>query len=219
MRIYAIKTNPHFFLQSIVKPRFTKIVASKEQRILAQIQTLYEIMKTLIILYLLFSQTTYGQQKARSQAWVSNHRNLSIQLFYPWTLMPILDTKTQTLVGVIDTSDGKSYIIQFFDDLPVEKLTNERYFSGIKKTMLEADGKNKVITEDSVLFHGKFAYRQTFLMYTKKWGILKQENYVIRTGLELISVQILFPFSENASSQKTPQLLSEFDLSVKLNGF
>jgi len=41
MRIYAIKTNPHFFLQSIVKQRFTKIVASKKQGILAQIQTLF----------------------------------------------------------------------------------------------------------------------------------------------------------------------------------
>ncbi len=175
-------------------------------------------MKTLISLYVIFTLLGCAQAQDSVNIWKSNHRDLHFEYQTPWTLVPALDITSQTLVGVIDNKDGKSYIIQFFDDVPKERLSNENYLNGIKQTMLQPNPKNKLILEDSVLFHEQKSYRQIYLMYTEKWGLLKQFNYVIRTGKELITVQILFPTKELGASNDIPSQLVEFDKLVKLNG-
>ncbi len=177
-------------------------------------------MKFSIVILLLISLNSCAQQSDSSQYWKSSHRNLKIQYGSPWILMPALDIKSQTLVGVIDNQDGKSYIIQYFDDVPQENLSTNQYLAGVKKTMLEANPKNKILAKDSLLFHGHTAHAQTFLMHTIKWGMLKQISYVIRTGTELITVQICFPTNEpDAQKERIPEQLVLFDKMVKINGF
>ena len=176
-------------------------------------------MKTLVILYLLLSLGACGQQNDSVKTWQSEFREIQFQYTAPWVLLPTLDIKNRTLVGVIDMKDGKSYIIQCFDDLPKEKLSDNEYLNGIKKTMLEPNPKNKLLSEDSVFFHNQVSYRQVFLMYTIKWGVLKQINYLIRNGKDAITLQILYPTTEiDATTQNIPELLTQFDKLVKLNG-
>jgi hypothetical protein len=177
-------------------------------------------MKTLMLLYLLLSLGACGQRADSVKIWKSEFRNIQFQYTSPWVLLPALDIKTQTLAGVIDMKDGKSYIIRCFDDLPKEKLSDKDYLAGIKKTMLEPNPKNKLLSEDSVFFHNQISFRQVFLMYTIRWGLIKQTNYLIRNGKDAITLQILYPTSEiDALTQVTPDILIQFDKLVKLNGF
>ena len=179
-----------------------------------------QFMKTLTLLYLLLSLGACGQQNDSIKTWHSEFRNIQFQYTSPWVLVPALDIKTQTLIGVIDMKDGKSYIIRCFDDLPKEKLSDKNYLAGIKKTMLEPNPKNKLLSEDSVYFHNQISFRQVFLMYTDRWGLLKQINYLVRNGKDAITVQILYPTTEiDALTQLTPDLLTQSDKLVKLNGF
>jgi hypothetical protein len=177
-------------------------------------------MKPLILLYILFSLGACGQQKESVKTWQSRFRDIKFQYTSPWTLVPALDIKDQTLVGVIDMKDGKSYIIRCFDDLSKEKLNDNDYLAGIKKTMLEPNPKNKLLSEDSIYFHNQISFRQVFLMYTEKWGLLKQISYLLRNGKDAITIQISFPTTEiDVSTQITPDVLTQFDKLVKLNGF
>jgi hypothetical protein len=176
-------------------------------------------MKTLTFLNIIFTLNACAQQSDTANTWQSKTRDLQFQYNNAWTLVPVSDDSTQLFVGVIDTRDGKSYIIQVFDDLPQEKLSNELYLTDTRNKMLKPNPKNKVIIEDSISFHGQIAYRQVFLMYTDKWGLLRQISHVIRTGKELITIQISYPTTESEATNETiPGQLIALDKSVKLNG-
>jgi hypothetical protein len=174
-------------------------------------------MRPRILISLLFSLTACGQTKDSISLWKSAHRKLRFEYYSPWILLPSLDTKAKTLTGVIDYRDGKSYIIQITDDIPSTQLDNKSYYEGVKKTMLQANENNKLLIEDSILFHGNIAHRQVFLMNTVQWGLLKQISLVRRTGIEFISVQINFPTTkDNILVDSIPIQIIEFDKKVKL---
>ena len=176
-------------------------------------------MKTLTFLNIIFTLTACAQQSDTSSTWQSKHRDLRFQYNSTWTLVQVRDDSTQLFVGVLDKRDGKSYIIQIFDDLPKEILSDEKYLTDTKNKMLQPNPKNRLIVEDSISFHAQTAYRQVFLMYTAKWGLLRQISHVIRTGKELITIQILYPTTESEATNETiPGQLIAFDKSVKLNG-
>ena len=55
-------------------------------------------------------------------------------------------------------------------------------------------------------------------MYTDKWGLLQQINFVIRTRTEFVSVQILFPISdEGGATDSMPLEVANFDKTVNIN--
>jgi hypothetical protein len=174
-------------------------------------------MRPRILISLLFSLSACEQAKDSISLWKSDHRQVHFEYNSPWTLLPTLDTKAKTLTGVIDYRDGKSYIIQITDDIPLTQLDNKSYYEGAKKTMLQANANNRLLIEDSILFHGNVAHRQVFLMNTVKWGLLKQISLVRRTGIEFISVQINFPITENNSlTDSIPDQIIQFDKKAKL---
>lgn len=166
---------------------------------------------------MVFGLSCSGQGQKRPTRWESTIRDLSFEYSAQWSILPTLDTKEKTITGVIDYSDGKSYVIQITPDASIEKLSDELYFESIKKTMLEANSENELMEENDTTFHGMKAHSQVFLMYTKKWGFMKQVSYVIRTGVEFVSVQILFPVTKgNASTAPMPFQIVEFDRTVKV---
>lgn len=176
-------------------------------------------MKILTFLNIIFTLSACAQQRDTLLTWQSKTRDLHFQYSTPWTLVSVSDDSTTLFVGLIDPRDGKSYIIQIFDDLPQEKLSNELYLTDTRNKMLKPNPKNKVIVEDTTPFHGQIAYRQVFLMYTDKWGLLRQISHVIRTGKELITIQISYPTTESAEyNEIIPGQLIALDNSVKLNG-
>ena len=174
-------------------------------------------MKPFLLTLLLFTLSYCGQIQNSPTEWKSVNRILSFEYANPWSILPTLDTKGKTLTGVIDKRDGKSYVIQITDDVAKGKLSDEAYFDGVKQTMLQANKKNMLIAESDTTFHGMKAHSQSYLMYTQKWGLLKQVSFVIRTGIEFVSVQILFPIiDEGAATKSIPLQLVEFDRTVRL---
>jgi hypothetical protein len=175
-------------------------------------------MKLDILTFFLILLSSCGQSQDSISSWTCESRILTFSLYKPWTKLPTLDTKEKTLTGVIDNSDGKSYIIQITDDIPQSRLSDKTYFEEVKQTMLKPNEKNKLVSEDTWMFHNMPTHRQTFLMYTDKWGLLKQINYVFRNGVEFISVQILFPVDEASYLKDSiPEALVKFDKTVKIN--
>jgi hypothetical protein len=176
-------------------------------------------MKLQFLIFLLFSFSTCGQTKDEETIWRSAHRQLSFGYKSPWTLLPTIDIKEKTLTGVIDKKDGKSYIIQVTDDMPLSQIDNRTLYEAAKNKMLSAHEKNKLLAEDSVLFHGQMTHRQIYLMNTDKWGLLKQVSLMKRTGVEFISVQICFPTTEATCMTDTmPAQTLEFDKNIKILG-
>jgi hypothetical protein len=175
--------------------------------------------RSILVFTILFNLSCGRVTKQTPQLWESKERKISFQCYAPWTLLPTLDTKTTTMTGVIDNSDGKSYIIHITDDVPKEKLSDESYFGGVRKTMLQANSKNRLIKEDSIPFHGQIFHRQAYFMHTDNWGLLKQISFVKRTGKEFYSIQVAFPTQESDSIDITiPPHLIEFDKGVKVDG-
>ena len=174
-------------------------------------------MKSYLLIILLFELSCSGQNHKSLTKWESSIRALAFEYESPWSILPTLDTKEKTLTGVIDNRDGKSYIIQITPDASKEELSDVLYFENVKKTMLGANSRNELLEENDTTFHGMSAHSQVYLMYTKKWGLLKQVSFVIRTGVEFVSVQILFPVTkENSSTNSLPIQLVEFDRTVKV---
>lgn len=172
-------------------------------------------MKFLILkLFLFCYSATLAQQAGGLKTWSSDHRKLSFQYFSPWTLLPSLDTKSKTLAGVIDKSDGASYIIQITGDVSLDKLSNDSYYDYVKEKMLSAHKQNKILLEDNINFHNKRFHRIIFMLHTK-WGLLKEISLINRTGIECTSIQISFPANEN-SVHDLPVKLKQLDKKVNL---
>jgi hypothetical protein len=159
-----------------------------------------------------------GQSDGTTTSWRSDYRNLSVSFTNPWRKLPSLDTKEQTLIGVIDYSDGKSYIIKITDDTPQEKLTDNQYYEGAKKIMLAPNQKNKVLSESDTIFHGTTVHKIVFLMYTDKWGLMKQQTLIERDGKEFFSIQILYPVEEEEYDKPVPGSILQLDKSILING-
>lgn len=174
--------------------------------------------RTTLIFATLVNFSCGNATKQTSQFWESKQRKISFQYYSPWTLLPTIDKKSETVTGVIDNNDGKSYVIHITDDISKEKLSDTIYFNGVKKTMLQPNIKNRLIKEDSILFRGQIFHRQIYFMHTKNWGLLKQLIFVKRTGKDFYSIQISFPTQESDSIDITiPKQLTEFDNGVKTN--
>ena len=175
-----------------------------------------QYMKGLLPSFLLLAMTSCGQF-TDSSAWKSSYHLLSFSYKNPWQLLPTLDTKKETLTGVIDFSDGKSYIIKIGDDLSKEKLSDETYYSGIKKAMLAPNAANQLVFEGDTLFHSQQGHRLDFIMKTDKWGWMKQVNIIRRDGQEFFSIQILYPIKQGEIAKQIPEEIFQFDKLVVLN--
>src|SRR5437763_1536103 len=154
-------------------------------------------MRLIFICFIGFSCGSATKQT--SQFWESKERKISFLYYSPLTLLPTLDKKSETLTGVIDNNDGKSYVVHIGDDISKEKFNDKAYFNDIKRTMIRPNLKNRLIKEDSITFHGQIFHRQIYFMYTPNWGLLKQLIFVRRTGTEFYSIQISFPTQESDS--------------------
>lgn len=116
-------------------------------------------------------------------------------------------------------NDGKSCIVQLMKDISYDSLSNDRYYDHAKKIMLQPDERNKLLTENDTLYHGKSFHQMVFLMYTEKWGLLKMVSLIRRTEIECCTVQICFPVSENRIDQSDmPASLRELDKHIMING-
>jgi hypothetical protein len=157
-------------------------------------------------------------QHEADHLWKSVERDLSFTYSEPWRLVPTLDSKAQTLTGVIDYSDGKSYIIKMTGDVSKEKISDSVFHAEIKKTMLAPNKANRVIGEDDIIFHSQKVHRIVFFMDTEKWGLLKQISITCRNGKEYFSIQINYPIKREEPNKQIPESLVIFDKDVKING-
>ena len=160
-----------------------------------------------------------SSSKKDTTIWESKYHQLSIQYYQPWKLIPVLDTKEKTQTGIIDMNDGKSYIAQLMKDVSYDSLSNDRYYEHTKSEMLKPDERNRLLSENDTLYHGKTFRQMVFMMYTKKWGLLKMVSLIRRTEIECCTVQICFPVSEdNIEKSDIPPSLQELDKHIMING-
>jgi hypothetical protein len=143
---------------------------------------------------------------------------MSIEYYPPWTLIPAMDTKEKTKIGLVDLHDGKSYIIQMMADVSKDSLTDASYYEYSKQLMLQPDKRNKLLFENDTIYHGHSFRQMVFLMFTEKWGLLKMVSLIRRTGKECCTVQISFPVSEKKANERdVPAQLRELDEHIRIN--
>ncbi|MBI1837958.1 MAG: hypothetical protein HYR91_11910 [Flavobacteriia bacterium] len=174
-------------------------------------------MKIIIILLCVTIMNCCISQNTKQQIWKSQFYNLNVKYDSLWSLIPSLDTKEKTLFGLIDKKDGKSYIIKIVNDVPKSQLSDSTYFQATKDMMLKENQKNMLLEEKDTLIHGKKFHSMEFILYTSKWGLLKQYGLISRDGNKIISIQISFPVNED---QKTttyfPESLIELDKGITI---
>lgn len=127
-----------------------------------------------------------------------------------------MDTKEQTLTGVIDNSDGKSYIIKMTNDLSKDIVSDDKLFQNAKETMLNANADNKLLREGDTVFHSQKTHLMVFYINTIKWGPMKQVSFMSRNGKEYFSIQILFPVKLEDIDKPIPEEILRFDNTVKI---
>lgn len=180
-------------------------------------------MKTLQILFffLIITISSCSQESSDNSnsynIWESNFHDFYIEYNSSWSIIePTLDTKEKLLFAIIDNSDGKSYVVKIAPDLHQNMLSNKNYYQSTKEQMLAANPKNKLIQESEKYLHGKEFHEQTYLMYTKKWGLLKQHALIHRTGKKMFSIQYCYPIkSESDANIEIPLEIIKLDGNVK----
>ena len=170
----------------------------------------------LLLAFLIMTTSSCGQS-SDSSTWKSSHRLLSFAYKDPWKRLPTLDTEKETLTGVIDYSDGKSYVIKIGHDVSKEKLPDNTYYANVKETMLAPNAANRLLFEGDTVFHSQQSHRLDFLMNTDKWGWMRQVSIIRRDGKEFFSVQISYPIRQEEIYKEIPDEIIEFDKSVRLN--
>lgn len=156
----------------------------------------------------------------RVSSWVSRYHDIEISYKSPWSLMsPSIDTEEKTLLVIMDSKDGASYIIKATNDIYQDQLTNEEYYKYIENAMLNEDSRNKLLKDEDKYFHGRKFHHQIYLLYTKKWGVMKQHALVLRDDNKMYSVQISYPVKENDFNlNNEPKKIKQLDSSVKILG-
>lgn len=152
-----------------------------------------------------------------SQKWKSNFHSFKAEYDSPWELIPSLSTKEKTVFGLIDKSDGKSYIVKITNDVSKDVLSDADYYEASKELMLNANNQNTLVDERDVKFHDEYFHRQVFVMHTDKWGVLLQHAFTRRTGELAYSVQISYPLKEGDSEKlELPKLITELDQNIRI---
>ncbi|MDH4471343.1 MAG: hypothetical protein QE487_01980 [Fluviicola sp.] len=148
--------------------------------------------------------------------WQSKYHNLKANYSSEWSLLPGIDKENKVIFGLIDKTDGKSYLVKIAEDVSKEDLPDEDYYLAFKEMVLNENPKNKLLSEQDVDFHGSNYHRLEFLIYTEKWGLLKQYAYVNRPGDFIIGVQLSYPVAEDKSNAEMPESMIELDKNVVL---
>ena len=128
-----------------------------------------------------------------SGKWKSEKTNLELNFNDRWELIiPNLDTENKTIVGIKDNKDNSSFTVKITNDVPVEQVPDEYYFSAIKEQMLNANSKNELVIEDKIDFKGTIYHRMIFFM-TTKFGDVTHTIYTHRNGEKVIGIQFTYP--------------------------
>ncbi len=160
-----------------------------------------------------------GQDTIKANIIQCTEHDIVINYQNPWTKLPGLDSKKQSLAGVIDYSNGTSYFIKVTQDVSKEKISDEDYFAYTRDMMLKENSKNKLLEEKEIEFHGEKYFRQIFLMYTKRWGLLKHYYSGRRSGDYYYGIQISFPVTEeNSIDARLPEAIVLLDKNVLIDG-
>ncbi len=172
-----------------------------------------------IFLFVLPSCTGQVETQKKSPTWKSKFYPFSAEFDSIWTKLPSHDTKEKILFGVIDKTDGKSYIVKITDDLAQSQLSDSSYFEITKDLMLQENQKNILLNEKDTVIHEKKFHCMTFILHTTKWGVLKQSGYIYRDGIKMISIQMGFPLNEKQPNEtNVPKSLIALDKGIKIDG-
>jgi hypothetical protein len=176
-------------------------------------------MKKIIILLCLTILNSCFSQNDKKQFWKSQYYNINVKFDSIWTPISNQDTKEKTLFGLMDKNDGKSYIIKIVNDVPKSQLSDSVYYQSTKNLMLQENQKNLLIEEKDTLVHGRNFHCMVFVLYTAKWGLLKQYALISRDGNKMISIQMSFPVNEEQKNTLYfPKSLIELDNGIKIKG-
>ena len=159
-------------------------------------------------------------QYDKPKKWKSAYHDISFEYNYLWTHVESSDLPEVMEVGVVDEKDGKSYFIQSFTDLPDgQDIYEEKYLELVKKNILKSNVKNKLLSEEKLIFHGEEYHRMIFLTFSNKFGVIKSEIYNRQQGAKKYAIQISYPVDEeDAEITIMPRDLYLIDKTVKIDG-
>jgi hypothetical protein len=128
--------------------------------------------------------------------WQSQFHPLKLTYKDPFARIdPSEDSNEKALIGLIDKSDGASYVVRIGRDLPLDDVSDDNLYLAMKKQMIQAHKGNKLISESDVKLHGSTFHHLRFEMFNAKFNKpMCIDAYSRRTGKWSISVQWSFPY-------------------------
>lgn len=87
--------------------------------------------------------------------WKSKYHKVEISYSKPWQLLIGTSTKEKTMLGLIDSNDGKSIMVKVAKDVSQDLLADSSYYSHVKHQMLNENANNSLLKEDDIQYHGK----------------------------------------------------------------
>jgi hypothetical protein len=175
-----------------------------------------------ILIFLIFlgcGNKISNTSNSENSIWESQFNQIKIEYSNEWEIIkPLIDKTDKTVIGIIDKTDGKSYVIKVTQDVPQEKLSDEDYYEFTRKQMLESHPDNKLIGEKQKQVYNKSFNEMRFEMNTKQWGKLIQHVLIHRTGEKIIGLQISFPYTKELDSNgELPKQLQSLQNGILIN--
>ena len=152
-----------------------------------------------------------------NSTWTSEFYKVSIEYKDPMKLMhKKLDNENQLLVLCFNSKQNQSITIKIDKDLPIEQLSNETYYNGLKQTMLKENIDNNLLYEKDTLYHGQYYHSMVFYMNSSK-GERKMHCNILRKEGLMYSVQLAYPCrKEEALSRPIPIEIITQDRLIKI---
>lgn len=155
---------------------------------------------------------------ANKKTWKSPQHQLEVTYAHPWEVIHSVSSPKETIFGLIDNSDGKSYVIKIAQDVSQELLSDQDYISSIQGQMLSQDSHNRLILTGETPFHGQTYNHLVFIMHTKKWGVMAQHAFTLRSEGLAYSAQISYPVQSDVEAMNWPEALKELNDQILILG-
>lgn len=179
----------------------------------------YHLIATVLLLVACQSKTQHSEENTKTDTieptWSSKHRELEVTYSEPWSKIASLDLRKKTLFGLIDNTDGKSYLIKITPDVSQEELSDEQYYSAFTELTLAKNEQNVLLEENDTIFHGQHFHQFIFVLHTEKWGVLKEHALIRRADGVMSGFQLAYPIkAEDSKTATMPEQLVELDKNI-----
>jgi hypothetical protein len=153
----------------------------------------------------------------KASVWRSEHHPVTIEFSHPWGLTDSpLDSEKRVVVGLLDSTDGSSYVVKIGEDASSELVSDDVLHAAIKEQMSAAQA--ELVHESTADQHDASFHHFRWTMFNEKFQKrMCVDAFSRRTGAWSITIQWAFPCEETVTAtSRVPAKITDLDRSATI---